>query len=271
MRVMAGFLHQIETGRRAGPGFAPRRPLSEIVADLGYSPDWNWSWNTYKDAITQIANEYGLSRHLEIGGGRDTLFTPDEARSLGLDITVNDISAKELALAPAAFGKVCCDVAAFDTMETIEREAFDFVYSRMVMEHVRDSRQLWENQYDMLADGGVALAFFPTLYAPAFALNRMVPEGVSSAILKRMFPDRHDDGDNPKFPAFYDNCYGSADKLAPMLEEIGFRNVLVLPFYGYSYFWKLPVLKQVDAAFTRFVRERDWRTFTSFAYVIAEK
>jgi SAM-dependent methyltransferase len=268
---MSGILSQSEAGRLVPGGFAPRRPLAEIVADLDYSADWNWSWNTYKDAIKQIAAEYGLRRHLEIGGGRDTLFTPLEAAAHGIDLTVNDISAKELELAPSAFRKVCCDVAAPDTMATIEPEAYDFVYSRMVMEHVRDSRQLWENQYAMLDDGGVALAFFPTLYAPAFALNRMVPESVSSAIVKRMFPDRHAEGDNPKFPAFYDNCYGSAEKVAPMLEEIGFRNVLVLPFYGYSYFWKLPVLKQVDAAFTRFVRERDWRTFTSFAYIIAEK
>ena len=156
-------------------------------------------------------------------------------------------------------------------METAPARAFDFVYSRMVMEHVRDARQLWENQYAMLADGGVALAFFPTLYAPAFALNRMIPESVSSAIVRNLFPDRTEDGENPKFPAFYDQCYGSEARLRPLLEEIGFRNVVVLPFYGYSYFHKLPGLKQVDAAFTRFVRQRDWRTFTSFAYIIAEK
>ena len=45
----------------------------------------------------------------------------------------------------------------------------------------------------------------------------------------------------------------------------------MLPFYGYSYFWKVPGLKQVDAAFTRFVRARDWRLFTSFAYILAVK
>lgn len=250
---------------------APRRTLGEIMASLGYTPDWNWSWNSYKAVIVRLSEEYGLRRHLEIGGGRDTLFTPDEAGRLGLSVTVNDISAGELALAPAAFAKVCCDVAAPDTLRAIAPGAYDLVYSRMVMEHVRDARRLWENQYAMLAPGGVALAFIPTLYAPAFALNRLVPETLSGAIVKRLFPDRHKDGDNPKFPAFYHHCYGDGAKVAPMLEAIGFREVLVLPFYGYSYFWRIPGLKQLDAAFTRFVRARDWRLFTSFAYIVAVK
>ena len=250
---------------------ALRRPLAELVADLRYSPDWNWAWANYKETIVRLSTEYGLNRHLEVGGGRDPLFSPLEARRLDLDITLNDISAKELALAPPAFRKLHCDIAADDTMRHVETDAYDLVYSRMVMEHVRSARTLWANQHAMLAPGGVALAFFPTLYAPAFALNRAVPERMSSAIVARLFPDRHDDGDNPKFPAFYDNCYGSTEHFEDMLGAIGFRRVLVLPFYGYSYFHRLPGLRQLDAAFTRLVRERDWRTFTSFAYVIAEK
>lgn len=250
---------------------APRRPLAAIVSELGYSPDWNWSWESYKSLIVRLSQEYGLTRHFEVGGGRDPLFAPDEARALGLSVTLNDISADELARAPAEFPKVCCDVAAPDTMRHVASGAYDFAYSRMVMEHVRDARQLWRNQYDMLAPGGAALAFIPTLYAPAFAANRLVPERLSSAIVHRLFPDRHDEGDNPKFPAFYDLCRGDDRKVAPVLQEIGFRDVMVLPFYGYSYFWKVPLLKQVDAAFTRIVRARDWRTFTSFAYILAVK
>lgn len=248
-----------------------RRPLADIVAGLGYTSDWNWSWSSYKATVAALSAEYGLTRHLEIGGGRDPLFAPDEARALGLSVTLNDISAAELARAPAAFDKICCDIAAPDTMKAVAPGAYDLVYSRMVMEHVRDARLLWANQHALLREGGVALAFFPTLYAPAFALNRMVPERVSSAILQRLFPDRGDEGDNPKFPALYSHCYGDERKLAPMLKEIGFREVLVLPFYGYSYFWRIPVLRGVDAAFTRFVAARDWRLFTSFAYLLAVK
>ena len=256
----------------AGPRPGAARPtLLSLATELGYSPDWNWSWASYRAFILRLSDAYGLARHLEIGGGRDTLFTPEEAGRLGLSVTVNDISATELALAPPAFAKVCCDVAAKDTMRLVAPGAYDIVYSRMVMEHVRDARQLWANQHAMLAPGGVALAFIPTLHAPPFWLNRLVPEAVSSAIVRRLFPDRHQDGDNPKFPAFYDHCYGDPARVVPMLTEIGFRETLVLPFYGYSYFWRIPGLKQLDAAWTRYVRARDWRTFTSFAYIVAVK
>ena len=257
--------------RPTEPFVEPRRPLGDILAELGYHPDWLWSWDNYKPFVTRLAGEWGLARHLDIGGGRDPLFDPDEAKALGLCVTLNDISAGELARAPAAYDKICCDIASSETMRTIRPGSFDFVYSRMVMEHVRDARQLWANQYAMLAPGGVALAFVPTLYAPAFALNHMVPEAISGGIVRRLFPDRHVEGDNPKFPAFYDLCYGDGRKVAPVLREIGFDEVIVLPFYGYSYFWKIPGLKQIDAAFTRLSRARDWRALTSFAYIIGVK
>ena len=64
---------------------------------------------------------------------------------------------------------------------------------------------------------------------------------------------------------------GSEAVIVPLLKEIGFREIVVLPFYGYSYFHKLPGLRQIDDAFTRLARSRDWRTFTSFAFVIARK
>lgn len=260
-----------ETPSAAEPGPAPRRPLAVIMDELGYSPDWSWSWENYRAVILRLSEEYGLKRHFEVGGGRDATFSPEEAEALGLSVTINDIAAGELARAPAAFAKVCCDVAAPDTMRHVARGAYDLVYSRMVMEHVRDARRLWANQHAMLAPGGVALAFVPTLYAPPFWLNHLVPEALSSAIVRRLFPDRHQEGDNPKFPAVYDHCFGDPRKVEPMLREAGFRETLVLPFYGYSYFWRIPGLRQVDAAFTRLARARDWRRFTSFAYILAVK
>jgi len=56
-----------------------------------------------------------------------------------------------------------------------------------------------------------------------------------------------------------------------MLKRLGFREVVVLPFWGYSYFWKFPGVKQIDAAFTKLAQRREWRAVSSFAYVIATK
>ena len=249
----------------------PERAIRQIAAELGYSPDWHWSWSNYKSMILAIANEYGLKHHLEIGGGRDPLFTPQEMADNRFDVTINDISDRELALAPPEFAKICCDIASPTTLDTMGREKFDFAYCRMVMEHVPDVAQMWKNVHGLLQPGGVALSFFPTLFAPPFLANQCVPEWLSRAVLHRLFADRRDEGDNPKFPAHYNHCRGSERAIVPLLKDIGFREVVVLPFYGYSYFWKIPVLKQLDAAFTRLARARDWRTFTSFAFVIARK
>jgi hypothetical protein len=40
---------------------------------------------------------------------------PDEIGNLGFEVTLNDISAHELALAPSNYRKVVCDIAADDT------------------------------------------------------------------------------------------------------------------------------------------------------------
>lgn len=247
------------------------RDIARVVADLGYPTDWNWAWENYKPTIIEIAREYGLNRHLEIGGGRDPLFMPDEISELGFEVTLNDISAHELALAPSNYRKVVCDIAADDTPTILGGGRYDLAYCRMVMEHVPDVAKMWRNIHAVLAPGGMALSFFPTLYAPPFVLNRIIPENLSRSLLEFVFPDRKPDGDNPKFPAHYDYCFSEEDKIVPMLQSAGFSDITVLPFWGYSYFVKFPVLKQIDAAFTRFAQERDWRTVSSFAYVIVRK
>ncbi|MHC2087274.1 class I SAM-dependent methyltransferase [Methylobacterium sp. CM6244] len=252
------------------PLVAPR-DIRAIARDLGYSPDWNWSWENYKNTIVALTNEYDLRDHLEIGGGRDPVFQPPELVRHGIRVTINDISQKELDLAPPEFSKLCCDIASPSTLDTIGRNRFDFAYCSMVMEHVPDVAQMWRNIHGLLTPGGAALSFFPTLFAPPFVANQLMPEALSRAVLHTLFPDRRDDGGNPKFPAHYNYCRGSEAVIVPLLKEIGFREIVVLPFYGYSYFHKLPGLRQIDDAFTRLARSRDWRTFTSFAFVIARK
>lgn len=262
--------HDFSTARPAGI-LPPQPGIREIAEALGYSPDWNWSWENYKPMLLALAESYGLRDHLEIGGGRDPVFSEADLARHDIRVTINDISETELALAPAAFSKLCCDIAAPTTVAQVGRERFDFAYCRMVMEHVEDVAQMWRNVHAVLRPGGAALSFFPTLYAPPFVLNELMPERLSRAVLHTFFPDRRDGGENPKFPAHYTLCRGSERVLVPLLREIGFREVEVLPFYGYSYFWKVPGLRQVDAAFTALARARDWRTFTSFAYVIVRK
>ncbi|MHB8885162.1 MAG: class I SAM-dependent methyltransferase [Methylovirgula sp.] len=253
------------------PISASARQIGDILADLDYSADFIWAFDNYKATIIRLAQERNLTRHLEIGGGRDPLFLPNDLQRLGFDVTLNDISAHELALAPNGYKKIVCDIIADSGPAILGEECYDLAYCRMVMEHVPDVAKMWRNIHAALAPGGVMLSFFPTLYAPPYVLNRMIPEKWSRFILETIFPDRKEDGDNPKFPAFYDHCFSDERHIKPMLESAGFSDIVIVPFWGYSYFWKFPGLKQIDAAFTRLARKRNWRFVSSFAYVIATK
>ncbi len=250
--------------------------LAEPLRRLGYDSSEAWAWDNYRptvlafvDACRQAGRHRdGKVRLLEIGGGRGPQLTPEQARELGVELTVNDIDERELALAPAGFDTACFNVAGeFDPRL---RGQFDLIISRMVFEHVRNARQAWRNACDLLAPGGVALAFHPTLYCPPFVVNLLMPETVTSRLLKVFFPNRHDD-DYPKFPARYELCYGDQARLEPILRACGFSSALVAPFFGHGYFRDIVGLRELDAGFSNLAERRDWRQFTSYAYTIARR
>jgi SAM-dependent methyltransferase len=245
--------------------------IRKIAADLDYPSGWHWCWDNYKPTVLELSRQLGLSRHLEIGAGRDPLFQPKESAELGLEITLNDISAHELSLAPSGYGKLQCDITSPQAPELLGRDKYDLAYCRMVMEHVPDVAAMWRNVNAVLTPGGIALAFYPTLYALPYSMNRLMPERLSRLLLETIFPERKPDGGDPKFPAHYDYCFSSEDKMMPMLRQAGFSDAVILPFWGYSYFWKVPGLKQIDAAFNRLAERKNWRAASSFAYLIAIK
>lgn len=239
----------------------------------GLAPDWHsrWAWDHYEATILALAHQFRLKRLCEVGGGRDPLFSPEEARRYGLDLVVNDIDAGELALTPKGLRTARFDIAGDLSEPDIARGGYDMMVSRMVFEHVHDVERAWANIHALLAPGGVGLAFVPTLWAPVFALNHVLPEKASRAIVHALFPARRDGGGDPKFPAFYDWCRGSRAALAPMLKRAGFSDVHVQPFWGHGYFDRMPGLRQVDEAFNRLAARTGWEFVTTYAYVVVRK
>lgn len=245
-----------------------------LAAFMGSTtPGWHsdWAWDHYKGIVAQLSRHFGLVRLCEIGGGRDTLFTPEEVASLGIDYTVNDISARELEKAPKAFQTACFDIAGDLTAAGIAPTQYDLMFSRMVFEHVRDVEKAWTNVHSLLAPGGVALAFFPTLYALPFIANHLMPEWLSSGIVKAFYANRGEETDDPKFPAVYDWCFSSERSLGPMLRRAGFDEILIQPFWGHRYFLRLPVVRQIDEACNTLAARNDIRALTSYAYVLVRK
>src|ERR1700722_2373398 len=265
----------LERHARAARRLASSPSLAEPFDRLGYDCSEQWAWDNYRGAVLALAQacranrrDGELVRLLEIGGGRGPLLRPAEAASAGIAVTVNDIDARELAMGPAEFNKAQFDIAG--DVDPAWHGQFDLIVSRMVMEHVRDGRRAWTNKAALLAPGGVAMAFHPTLYAPPFAINLVFPDAITAPVLRFFFSNRHE-GDYPKFPARYEFCFTNPAKVAPMLKSCGFSESLIVPFWGHGYFRHIPILRECDAALQRLAEARDWRWLSTYAYTLARR
>jgi SAM-dependent methyltransferase len=250
--------------------------LAAPLHRLGYDGRETWAWDNYRPTVLAFvqacqwnASQRGsLVRVLEIGGGRRPLFTPAEAKANGFSLTVNDIDADELSLAPDEFEKARFDIAGA-TPQGLEGR-FDLIISMMVLEHVRDAPLAWSNMRALLAPGGVALGFHPTLFASPFLINWLMPERLTAALLRRFFPDRHQ-GDSPKFPARYELCRASREAIEPALRSAGFSQILIAPFWGHRYYRRFPVVRDLVSLVERIAEARDWRFIATYAYSIARR
>jgi SAM-dependent methyltransferase len=218
----------------------------------------------HKDHCRRLIDEHRLHDICEIGGGRSPLFAGDEIRSMGASYTILDISPEELALAPGEYEKMCVDICTPAQPANVQR--FDFMFSRCVAEHVSSGDAMHRNVYRMLKPGGIAFHFFPTLYSPAFVANRLLPQGLTSAVKARLVP-----GSAPKFPARYSRCNGPTLRMRRFLEAIGYEILEFRPFYGTAYFGRLPVLRTFDERLTSWAANRRSTHLTSFAYLILHR
>jgi SAM-dependent methyltransferase len=247
-----------------------RTQLAGAFDSLGIQNDDHWAWFNYKRVVSELCDRFSSRRLIEIGGGRDPLFTSEEISRLGVEMTVNDIAPGEIAALPRGYKTACFDIAGDISSLTDLRDNFDLAFSRMVFEHVEDGQRAWTNLYNILAPGGIALAFVPTLYAVPFVVNRLLPDKLGAAIVRAIFRHRTDEAD-PVFPARYSWCIADQARIGSMLSAIGYREIVVQPFYGHGYYRYFPVIRDIHHRFTALARRHDWRLLASFAYIAARK
>lgn len=222
------------------------------------------AWQKYKGVVEEVCALPWVSTVLEIGGGRSPLLSIGEIKQLNLNYAVNDISERELGKCPDYMDTLCFDIAG-----DVPTKQFDFIFSSMVFEHIKDSKKAYENIYNLLKPGGLCLNFHPTLFALPFVINQIIPDRLSSIILRLFFPVRTDDG-IPKFPANYSWCF-AADFQEKRIRNIGFSDVRIIPFYGHGYFRKIPILHQIDTAISRLAQKQDFSLLASYAYTVVSK
>jgi SAM-dependent methyltransferase len=221
-------------------------------------------WARYHDLCTELVKQGHYKSVGEVGGGRYPALELDVVRSLGLDYTVIDVSADELELVPDGYSTLqvdMCDPAAAEL-----GEKFDFIFSRMAAEHMRDGEAMHRNVLALLRPGGEAFHVFPTLYSPVFVANRLLPKWASDRLLDRYAPR-----EQPKFKAYYSLCRGPSRRTLRRLTQLGFIVAEYRPFYGHDYFQQIPLLRKLDDQLSAWAARRRNPHFTSYVWLRLRK
>lgn len=213
--------------------------------------------------------KYGSKRILEIGAGANPTIPVTTLQGRNLVYTVNDISADELEKAGPECDRLCFDFSCGTVPDAI-RGKYDFVFSRMVNEHVQDGERYYRNIFDVLDKGGMTVHWYSTLYAFPFVINRFTPEWLSSALLA-VFSSR-DRVKHDKFKAYYSWGRGPSVEMQRGFESIGYEIVDFAGYFGHSYYRRrLPPLHRLEEVKARWLVKHPVPALTSYARVILRK
>lgn len=224
-------------------------------------------WQNYELLIRGLIDSHNLTKICDIGGGANPLLPLDFVLSRNLDYAVIDISEEELNKAYDGYKKIAQDIT---TKDFNLSEKFGLVYSKMLAEHVKDGMLLHKNIFAILDDGGIAVHFFPTLYAFPFLVNKLMPEKLSNILLNLLAP--RDSFQRAKFPSYYSWCRGPTRKMLIRFAEIGYEIIEYKGLYGHEgYYRKLPVIRTLHKYTSEFLLKHPNSYLTSYAYVILRK
>jgi SAM-dependent methyltransferase len=227
------------------------------------------AWNGFDAVLRRLASRPGTRRVLEIGGGANPALPLDFVEEYGVEYVVLDISPEELAKAPDGYSTVQADIA---SPRLDIAGGYDLVFSKMVAEHVPDGRVFHANVLGLLAEGGTAFHFFPTLYAPPFVVNRLLPERLSERVLLLLQSGRHREGRNAKFPSHYSWCRGPLWSQIRRFENVGYRVEEYTGFFGHpAYYRKVKAFEKLHDRISSTLVRHPVPYLTSFAYVILSR
>jgi SAM-dependent methyltransferase len=235
------------------------------VREITYFHSEN-EWNDYSLFVENLVCQYVARKICDVGGGANPVLPLHFINQNQLDCTVLDISSAELEKAPKGYKKLVQDIEA---ESSVPMNQFDLVVTKMMAEHLRNGKLFHKNIFSMLKPGGVAVHYFPTLYALPFLVNKLIPEWLSSFLLDVFLPrERYQLG---KFPAYYSWCYGPTPSMLRMLTDIGYEILQYRGFFGNIYYSRIPILRNLHRIYTQCLAKHPTPYLTSFAQVILRK
>jgi 2-polyprenyl-3-methyl-5-hydroxy-6-metoxy-1,4-benzoquinol methylase len=234
---------------------------------ISYGPSEE-AWSGFEDYVIQLIEKNRARKICDIGGGANPLLSVDIIKRKGLQYYLLDLSATELDKAPKSYLKIIADIAA--PHFSINESNFDLVLSKMVAEHVRDGLQFHKNVRTILRENGLAVHFFPTLYALPFLVNRLTPEVLVDKLTDMLTPrDRHQ---HAKFPAYYHWCRGPLRSQIRKFEDLGYEVIEYGGFFGHAgYYQKLPPVRWLHGLTTRWLLRTPKPLLTSYARVVLKR
>lgn len=247
--------------------------MQDIQAVPSYAAD-RAVWRDFPARVDEMASRPGVRRVCDIGGGARPTLDHETVERLDLEYVVLDISQEELDKAHPRYTKLCADVTRPDLTQevaAVRGDGFDLVISRMLAEHVPDAAAFHRNVHALLADGGHAVHVFPTLYAPPFVANRLLPAAVSRWILLKAQPHRVDEGLEGKFKAYYRWCRGPSARQYQRFTGLGFDVVEYRGYFGARGYYRPFGLGKVDEAMTRRLLARPVAAMTTYGLVVLRK
>lgn len=224
-------------------------------------------WKGYENFLMEMIVQTNAKYVLDVGGGANPLLNNDFIQKNAIDYSILDISEAELQKAPEGYNKILADAA---SKHLCLNKQFDFVFSKVFLEHIKDPEQFHRNIYNLLSNNGISVHFFPTLYALPFVVNKLLPETISEILLDIFSPrDRHR---HEKFPAYYHWCRGPIKTQCEQFRKIGFEVIEYAGFFGHSdYYKKLNYLRNVHEMKTAYLLKNPNPLFTSYAHVVLKK
>jgi uncharacterized UPF0146 family protein len=220
--------------------------------------------------VEELIKASNIKEVCEVGGGAKPALSLDFINSVNSNLryTVLDISDAELAKAPNGYCKVKADIAS-PTLALEER--YDFIFSYMLAEHVKDGEVFYKNIMNLLRPNGLSLHVFPTLYSLPFIINFILPEDIGRVVLGSLTLYRK----NPKsgkFPAYYSWCRGPSKAQIEKIEKVGLSVEEFIGLFGTPcYFRKVKPLGLLDHWLSSFLLRHPQPFATSYAHILLRK
>jgi 2-polyprenyl-3-methyl-5-hydroxy-6-metoxy-1,4-benzoquinol methylase len=242
--------------------------LASIAGVVRYA-GWFDVWTDFPAAVRRLAARPEVVRVCDLGGGANPILPLADIAELALRYEILDVSAEELAKAPSGYATVQAD--ALDPAFARDHGPFDLVASGFIAEHVPDPARFHANVLAALSPGGYAVHAFPTLYEPAFVLNRLLPDSVTGPLLRRIQRGREDAGAHGKFPAHYRWCRGPTRRQLARLTGVGFEIVECTGYFGHGYFGPVKPLDRAEQRLSQWLERHPVPALTSYACLVLRR